>query len=357
MVTEENQTSAEEGANVSTETTTNTVATEANNDNVTPKSNGTKTEETQAFVEPDEDSIKKFFASKGRNVESLDDLFVEKVKEVNPYADVNDELKQILAYSKETGRGVSDYFKLQENIDEKPLVDIAIAKAAKEAGGSFSKEDLSAYLEDALGIDLSGELTPAETVKLTKYVKDYKEEFKAEQEKYRTPLPKNDVAEQNEMIVLPDGQKVDKKTYEAYSKERQAYLDDVKVAVDSVATTNLQIEFDNNGTKETRAYGYEFDTTDKQDMLSKVQDLDATVSKLFKTEKGFDHQGFAESTWFLDKVNREKWAAALINKARAEAIIESTKAENNVNFTTNSLPTREVKEGVKVVPVKELFNL
>lgn len=347
MVTEENQTTTEETTDLTVETTKNTSTSETTT---------TQTETQNVLVEPDEESIKKYFASKGRAVESLDDLFVEKVKEVNPYADVNDELKQILAYSKETGRGVSDYFKLQETIDEKPLVDLAIEKVRNEVGGSFTPEQLTEYLEDALGVDLSGELTATETVKLTKYVKDYKEQLKAEQEKYRTPLPKTDVEEQNEMIVLPDGQKVDKKIYEKHLKEHQAFLDDVKVAVDSVANTNLQIEFDNNGTKETRSYGYEFDTTDKQDMLSKVQDLDATVSKLFRTEKGFNHQEFAESAWFLDKVNREKWAAALVNKARAEAIIESTKAENNVNFSTTSLPPRELKEGVKIVPLKEIFN-
>jgi ribosomal protein S10 len=310
-------------------------------------------------AEPDEESIKKFFASKGRTVEKLDDLFIEKIKEVNPYADVNDELKQILAFSKETGRGVSDYFKLQENIDEKPLVDVAIAKAKAEAGGDFSKEDLTAYLEDHLGVDLSGDLTPAETLKLKKYVKDFKENFKAEQEKFKTPLPKTpdaNSASEVEMITLADGQKVEKSVYEEHTKQRQIYLNDIKEAVNSVAASSIKIEFDNNGVKQELTYGYEYDATDKQDMLSKAEDLDTTVTKLFRTEKGFNHQDFIESTWFLDKVNREKWAAALVNKARAEAITELTKADNNVNLNTTGMPAQAGKPGVKIVTVKELLN-
>jgi len=310
-------------------------------------------------AEPDEESIKKFFASKGRTVEKLDDLFIEKIKEVNPYADVNEELQQILKFNKETGRGVSDYFKLQENIDEKPLVDVAIAKAAKEAGGDFSEEYLKAYIEDHLGVDLSGDLTPAETVKLTKYVKDYKEDFKADQEKFKTPLPKTpdaNPASEVEMITLADGQKVEKSVYEEHAKAHQAYLNDIKVAVDSVAGTSLQIEFDNNGTKEVLTYGYEFDDNDKQSMLALSQDVDQTVAKIFRTEKGFDHQSFAKALWRLDPKNWEKEVAAIVNKARAEAITELTKADNNVNLNTTSMPAQEAKAGVKIVTVNQLFN-
>lgn len=364
---------ATEGTENGQEGTENTdiIATEANasasaasEENQAGSGEGSPASAQEAVVtptEPDDESIKKYFASKGRVIENVDDLFVEKEKivEVNPYENVSDDLKQILAYSKETGRGVKDYFKLQENIDEKPLVEVALAKAGLESGGEFSTEDLTAYLEDHLSIDLSGELTAAEKVKLTKYVKDYKENFKAEQEKYKTPLPKAPVAEAApavEMIELANGQKVEKSVYEAHEKAHQAYQNDIKVAVDSVAGTSLQIEFDNNGTKEILTYGYEFDENDKQSMLALSQDVDQTVGKLFRTEKGFDHQAFAKALWRLDPKNWEKEVGAIVNKARAEAITELTKADNNVNFQTNGLPAQPGNPNVKYVPVKELLN-
>jgi len=364
---------ATEGTENGQEGTENTdiIATEANasasaasEENQAGSGEGNPAATQEAVVtptEPDEESIRKYFASKGRTVEKLDDLFIEKEKvvEVNPYENVSDDLKQILAYSKETGRGVKDYFKLQENIDEKPLVEVALAKASIESGGEFTTEDLTAYLEDHLSIDLSGELTPAEKVKLTKYVKDYKENFKAEQEKYKTPLPKAPVAEAApavEMITLADGQKVEKSVFEAHEQQRQIYLNDIKEAVNSVATSSIKIEFDNNGVKEELTYGYDYDAVDRQNMVAIAEDLDVTVGKLFRTEKGFNHQDFIESTWFLDKVNREKWAAALVNKARAEAITELTKADNNVNFQTNGLPAQPGNPNVRTVPIRDLLN-
>ncbi|MBC7845563.1 MAG: hypothetical protein H7Y10_03625 [Flavobacterium sp.] len=335
----------------------------AENSEVTSEGNADATQEAvvATAVEPDEESIKKFFASKGRTVEKLDDLFVEKEKvvEVNPYANASDQLKQIFEYEKETGRGIKDYFKLQENIDDRPLVELALEKVRNEVGGSFSPEDLTAYLEDALAIDLSGDLTPTETVKLTKFVKDYKEQLKADQEKYKTPLPKAPEAKTTtevEMITLADGQKVEKSVYEAHEQQRQIYLNDIKEAVNSVAASSIKIEFDNNGVKEELTYSYDYDANDHQNMVAIAEDLDQTVSKLFRTEKGFNHQDFIESTWFLDKVNREKWATALVNKARAEAITELTKADNNVNFNTNGMPTKPGDPNVKIVPIKELFN-
>lgn len=371
MSTEGTETGQEEGNNGGTQAPVITNEGGAPNEgNPAGSGEGTPAPEKAPVIipdaEPDEESIKKFFASKGRTVEKLDDLFIEKIKEVNPYADVNDELKQILAFSKETGRGVSDYFKLQENIDEKPLVEVAIAKAKAEAGGDFSKEDLTAYLEDHLGVDLSGDLTPAETVKLTKYVKDFKENFKAEQEKFKTPLPKateTTPASQLEMVTLENGNKVEKIIFDHYQNlekehtiNHQAFLNDIKVAVDSVAGTSLQIEFDNNGTKEVLTYGYDFDDNDKQSMLALSQDVDQTVAKIFRTDKGFDHQSFAKALWRLDPKNWEKEVAAIVNKARAEAITELTKEDNNVNLNTTGMPAREGKAGVTIVPVNQLFN-
>jgi hypothetical protein len=326
----------------------------ANGEGLNPAS---ATEEV-VVPEPSEESIKKFFASKGRTVEKLDDLFIEKIKEVNPYADANEELKQMLAYNKETGRGVSDYLKLQENIDNRPLVDLALEKAAKEAGGSFSKDDLTAFLEDSLGVDLSDELTPTETIKITKYVKDYREQLKADQEKYKTPLAKapETIEQGEEMITLTDGQKVTKSAYEAHEKSRNEYLEITKVAVDSVASTSLKVEFDNNGTKEELTYGYDFDENDKISMLALSEDVDLTVAKLFRTEKGFDHQGFVKALWRLDPKNWEKEVSAIANKARAEAIESVMKTGNNVNFDRSGMPAEQGNPNVRIVPINELLN-
>lgn len=368
MITEESTNSQEEGNNgVAPTTDNNGEGASGGENNAGGAGEGNPAGEQQAVnvaVEPDEESIRRFFASKGRAVEKLDDLFVEKEKivEVNPYADVLEdvEAKSFLDFKKETGRGLSDYLKLQENINDIPVKDLAIAKAKAELGSNLSREDLITYIEEVTGVDIDGidELTSLETAKVNKFVKDYKDNLLAEQEKYKTPIAKQTpAAEEIEMVTLENGEKISKKVYEDHQIKRQAYLEDIRVSVDSVAKTSLSMEIDNAGQKEVLTFDYEYDADDKKGMISLTADLDQTVTNLFRTEKGFDHQAFAEAVWRLDPKNWEKQVAAIAQKARAAGIEEVTKVGNNVNLEQNLLPNGGVsKPGVKIVPVKELLN-
>jgi hypothetical protein len=287
------------------------------------------------------EQVRAYFKANGREVENIDDLFVEKVKEVNPYETISPELKAILDYNKETGRGLSDYQQLQRDIDKIPALDLALAKVKEDVGEDLSNEDAISYLEDSLGVDLSDdELSPLDKIKLTKFVKEYKEGLKAIQEKYKTPLQtEENAASKVEMVTLADGQKIEKTVFDAHQKQRQAYIEEMKVAVDSVAKTSLSIEFDNNGVKENYTFDYEHDQADKKNMLALTEDIDKTAAALFRTEKGFNHQGFAKAVWRLDPKNWEKEVSAIVNKAIAENTERITQNENNVNFNRNRIPS------------------
>lgn len=285
-----------------------------------------------------DDQVRSYFKAKGREVENLDELFTEKVKEVNPYEGINPELKAILDYNKETGRGLSDYQKLQQNIDEIPVLDLAVAKAKEETGMDLSPEDAQAYIEDVLGIDLSdlNDLSSVDKIKLNKFVKEYKAELKVAQEKYKAPLA-TDNTSGKEMITLADGQQIEKTIFEEHQRVHQTYIEEMKVAVDSVAKTSLSMEFDNNGKKEISTYDYEHDKDDKKNMLALSEDVDQTVAKLFRTEKGFDHQGLAKGIWRLDPKNWEKEVSAIVNKAVAETTERLLQNENNIDYTRNRI--------------------
>jgi hypothetical protein len=287
------------------------------------------------------EQVRAYFKANGREVENIDDLFVEKVKEVNPYEAISPELKSILDYNKETGRGLSDYQQLQRDIDKIPALDLALAKVKEDVGEDLSNEDAVSYLEDTLGINLSDdELSPLDKIKLTKYIKEYKEGLKTAQEKYKTPLQaEENAASKVEMVTLADGQKIEKTVFDAHQKQRQAYIEEMKVAVDSVAKTSLSIEFDNNGVKENYNFDYEYDQSDKKNMLALTEDIDKTAAALFRTEKGFNHQGFAKAVWRLDPKNWEKEVSAIVNKAIAENTERITQNENNVNFNRNRIPS------------------
>lgn len=294
--------------------------------------------ETATEFEINDEHVRSYFKSKGREVENIDDLFVEKTKEVNPYEGLSPELKAIFDYNKETGRGLQDYQKLQQNIDAIPVLDLAFAKAKEDTGMDLSEDDLKAYIEDELNIDLSdlSDLSSVDNIKLNKFVKEYKAGLKTAQEKYKTADTTN-AANAKEMVTLADGQQVEKTIFDQHQRSHQAYIEEMKVAVDSVAKTSLNMEFDNNGKKEVFTYEYEHDKEDKKTMFALSQDVDQTVSKLFRTEKGFDHQGLAKGIWRMDPKNWEKEVSAIVNKAVAENTERLLQNENNIDYSRNRI--------------------
>jgi hypothetical protein len=337
-----------EGGTIEGSTETTTEAKTAATETATEQNTATETQE----VALNDDQVRSYFKAKGREVENLDDLFTEKVKEVNPYEGINPELKAILDYNKETGRGLSDYQKLQQNIDEIPVLDLAVAKAKEETGMDLSPEDAQAYIEDVLGIDLSdlNDLSSVDKIKLNKFVKEYKAELKVAQEKYKAPLATENTSGK-EMITLADGQQIEKTIFDEHQRTRQTYIEEMKVAVDSVAKTSLSIEFDNNGKKEVSTYDYEHDKEDKKNMLALSEDVDQTVAKLFRTEKGFDHQGLAKGIWRLDPNNWEKEVSAIVNKAVAETTERLLQNENNIDYSRNRIANSGNASGKK-----DIFN-
>jgi hypothetical protein len=349
----ETTTTEETTAQASTETTASAeTTTETTASTETTEENQSSQEQSQDI---DEDKVRVYFKTKyGKDVTSFEELFQEKAPATNPYENISPELKKALEYNLETGRGLSDYQQLQRNIDDIPVLDLAIAKTKESIGMEASDQDIIEIIEEDLGIDLSGteELSTKDKLKLNKYVKEYKEKLVASQEKFKTPLEKEKPADEVEMITLDNGQKVEKPVFEQHQKERQIYLEDMKVAVDSVAKTSLSIEFDNNGTKENYAFDYEFDQADKKSMLELTEDIDKTAANLFRTEKGLDHQAFAKSIWRLDPKNWEKEVAAIVNKAIADNTERLQKSENNINFSRNRISNEGTGTGQK----KDIFT-
>lgn len=329
------------------DTTTDTTTTDT-----TTTDTGAATTAAAADFEINDDHVRSYFKSKGREVENIDDLFVEKIKEVNPYEGLSPELKAIFDYDKETGRGLKGFQKIQENIDAIPVLDLAFAKAKEDTGMDLSEDDLRAYIEDELNIDLSdlSDLSSVDNIKLNKFVKEYKAGLKTDQEKYKT-ADTSGGANSKEMVTLADGQQVEKNIFDQHQRSHQAYIEEMKVAVDSVAKTSLNMEFDNNGKKEVFTYEYEHDKEDKKKMFSMSQDVDQTVSKLFRTENSFNHQGLAKGIWRMDEANWEKEVSAIVNKAVAENTERLLQNENNINYSRN-----RIANGANVSAKKDVFS-
>ena len=322
-------------------------------DNPAPIEGDTSTK--PAFTERD---FLEFAKSKGKEVASIEEFFAEKEpivqeKIVDPWESVlDDEDRQYLQYKKETGRSRKDFESLNVDFDQVSALDLARERVRKESGQSLSDEQADSYLERKLGVDLTdlNDLQDFDNVELSAYSKSLREEKKAEQQKYKQPIAPKEPTPQEEIVQLDNGTSMKKADYEAMIENHQRHLEQAKASVDSVTEASFKIEFDDNGTKRELSYGYEFSQEDRHSMLSVATDVSGVMEKRYRSEQGFNHKQFQEDMFWSDPQLREKAISSMLSKARAEAIEEQMKNENNVNFSRNSLQGAG-KGGTRIVPV------
>lgn len=312
--------------------------------------------------ELDEDVAFQFLKkSRGLEVDKIDDLL--KPREVNPYEDVlDDDDKAYLNYKKETKRSRADYEKINADLTKIPKIDLARERVRKESGEDYSNDQIDAYLADTLGIDLE-DMTSSDEIKLASFTKAILEEKRVEQEKYKKPADKAGEALQGEYVKLDNGAVMLKKDYEKLEleqsnseKSRLAKIEIAKQAVNSVMASNFEIEIGENGNVVKENYTYDYSETDKQSMLSNVSNLDGEITKDYTTDNGFDYKQFGEDMFWRNKNNRERAISSIIHKALARNTEEVLKQRGNVNFTSNDNLQQQSREGVKVVPITNIFN-
>ena len=311
----------------------------------------------------DEDFIA-YAKSKGREINSFDEAFAERVvekeviKEVNPYEGVefDDDDLQYIKFKKETNRSRKDFDFLNQDINSLSPIELAKQRIEKETGEKFTLEETKEYLEDKFDIDLSDEeLSTKAKIELQGFIKPVKDDLIQQQEKYKQPIEKVPQATQD-VITLENGTTMSKEKYNEMVDSRNDFLDNINTSVDGVAGIGLKFTIDDNGTPREVDYEYDFSQEDKHSMLSIISDVDATIAKRYRTENGFNTEQFAVDMFFSDPTNREKALSSSYHKGRADATEELMKMDNNVNFQTSGLPNKEGNPNVRFVPIKELFN-
>lgn len=320
-------------------------------------------EQTQ---QPTEEEIAlRILRSKGHEINSFDDLRKElevKIveKEVNPYADVlDDDTKRYLDFRRETGRDRKDFEALQQDLDKVDPIVWAREKVKRESGQDLPNNIIDEFLEEELGITLE-DLDARGQIKLAQYGRDIKEAKKAEQEKYRKPVEDKSPAQASqqqepEILQLDNGSFMKKADYEAMVNTRQKFIEEATEAGNRVVASTFKVNFDDNGTQKELNYSYEFTEDDRRSAVSGATNVNAVMDS-YRTEKGFNHEQFQEDMFWLNKQNREKAMASIVNKARAEAMEEVLKQRGNVNFDS-TLPLQTTKkDGVTYMSPGQLFN-
>ncbi len=285
----------------------------------------------------------------GREITAMEELFKtpepQKI-EINPYENADPKVKAFLDYHKETNRSYEDYLEVQKDVTAIPDIELARERVRQETGGNFTKEQIDAYLEKKLNIDLSNidELDIADQIELTAYAKPTRESRLAEQEKYKQPIENKNAQPPlpQDMVQLDNGETMPKATYEALVASREKYIDGINKGMDKIVTSAFNVVIDDNGSEKTVSYGYDYSKEDVQNMASKANDLDVVINS-YKNDQGeFNHTNLMEDLFWMDKNNREKSIAALIHKVRAEVTEQLLKEDGNVNLgqgqSRNNIP-------------------
>lgn len=294
----------------------------------------------QSKREQDENSFSEFFKSEVKEVEKV----------VNPYENLMDDYdKKYFDFKKETGLTRKEFDFVQQDFSAKSSLELAQETVRRSVDTPLTDEQVNSYLEKKLNIDLSSdELDSNDEIDLSNYAKPLKEQLISQQEKYKATIAEKPTkVEKGEMVKLENGDEMPKAKYDQLVKQREEYVNNLKEGVSGATSFDVDITFDNNGEKQTAKFNYDYSEEDKHSMLSNASDVNALISKKFRTEKGFDFKGLAT---FIDKAeNFDKYIALAYKEAQAQAIESKIASDNNEQFTQTPKPLSKTKSTAKSI--------
>lgn len=324
----------------------------------------TENQSTDTVQEISEETFLNWAKSKGKNIESVDDLFKEKIvevekiveKEINPYENASEKTKAFLNYHKETKRDYEDYLELQKDYDKVSPLQLAREKLRLEVGENLTNEQADSYLEKKLNIDLSdeSEIDSSDLIDLKVYSKSLLEQKKEEQKKYIKAIEESpsQVKPNSDLIELEDGSFIKKEIFELQQANREKYLNELKSSVNSVTEDVFKVTIDDNGTPKVFDLTHKLSDADKSSALSKASDLISYQKARYESENGLNHSLIIKD---IDRTeNFGKYMVSSYEKGYAQAVEELMKLQNNVNFKTDAMPTN--KYGEKIIPLSEILT-
>lgn len=279
----------------------------------------------------------------GKEIKSLDELAQERQESEQLPEDVAAYLK----YKKETGRGIKDFMKINEDVDAKdPDKLLAEYYAATQDG--IDEEDIEFMLKEQFGYD--EELDDDSDVRRKKLSKKKelakaKKHFEEQREKYKAPLESSGVA----------SSQVDQESLRSY----QEYLASAKTSQEE-----NQKRYDWFQKKTDEVFGdgfkgFEFNVGDKSLVFNPAEaaetkkaqsDISNFISKyvnkdgLIENASGY-HKALAVA------MNPERFAKFFYEQGMSDAVDDLSKKSKNINMDMRQAPQQVGKGGLKVAAV------
>jgi hypothetical protein len=305
-------------------------------------------EEEQKEVIPEakeltEDDVLSFIKTKkGKEIQTLDELFIERVAEQEeiPYEDV----KSFLKYKKETGRGIDDFVKLNRDLDKMPenelLADFYRQSEEMDDDEIAYKLKKFSYDEDMDDADTVTE----KKLELKKELKKAKKHFDQQKEQYNTPLESREA-------FIPEDEK------EAYSAFKASSVGQQKAQEEAAARSRVFAE-KTNALLSDGFEGFEFSIDENTKLkykpsdakvMKEQHDISKFISKFLDEDGLLKGDGSEFHKAIATALDPDKFAKHFIEQGKAMMLSELEKEGKNVDF--RNVPEKSGNGGIRVSAV------
>lgn len=306
------------------EDTTQSTVEETVVDNTDTDESSNVPDNVQEQIEVNDELVKDYFKNKyGKEIDSIDSLFVD---EASSSTDVPEDVAKFIEYRNQTGRGMQDFLKLNEDLDSLSE-DALLSRFYSETETGWDREDISDHISDNFSydedLDDESDIRKKKRNK-KKEIAKAKEYFEKQKEKYSVPLESSAASLQNNEEYLAYKQQIEnsKSEREQAAKKAEYFV-------------NKTDELFGEGFK-----GFEFNIDDKkftypvQD-VEKVKETQKDISnfiKQFLNDDGLIKDAAGYHRALSIAMNPEAYAKFFYEQGVSSTIKESAKDERNITI-------------------------
>jgi len=301
-----------------------------------------RVEETQPIETPElkEEDVLSYLGKRyNKEISSFDELMAQRQEK----EELPDDVEAFLKYKKETGRGIQDYLRLQEDFDTMdPDKLLKQYYMATEVG--LDEDDIDIMMDEFSydeDLDDDSDIKKAKIAK-KKAIAKAKDYFNSEKDKYKQPL-------ESRGNVMPDSEREE---YEAYKQ----YIEKSKTLQEEQERQSAWFQKKTDEVFSQEFKGFEFNIDDRKITFSPG---DATeLKKLQSTPMNFINKYLDESGMISDAngyhralaiaMNPEKFAKFFYEQGQANATEDVTKKIKNVNMSERRAPEASPKGGMQI---------
>ena len=273
-----------------------------------------------------------------KNIESVDDLFAQREAQ----KDLPEDVSAYLKYKKETGRGIEDYVKLNQDFSNMDP-DSLLRKYFKETEEGLDDEDIDFKMEEYHSDEELDETSDIKRKRIAKkkVIAQAKKYFTEQKDKYNKPLESS-----GSEVSQSDG-----KEYQEYKQ----YLKDAKTYEEETKQKRNWFDKKTNEVFSSEFKGFEFTLDDKRVIFSpgnaselkSAQSTPMNFINKFLDDKGLmkDAKGYHRALAIA--MNPERFAEFFYEQGKSNATEDVMRKTKNINMSERRTPESTQKGGMQ----------